>query len=389
MISPGARIARVLTAKGAIQDTAIHRAVLAVDRAAFIPGTVWVSSDEPGWDRPVTSADPDYHRWVHEDWALVTQVDDGVPAREDGYGRLPTSSISQPSLVVGMLQALDVATGHRVLEIGTGTGYNTALLCELAGEDGVVSVEVDESVAGQAAANLKSTGYAPRLVVGDGTREVDGGPFDRVIATVAARSIPAAWIGQTRPGGRIITPWSPGGGPGVLVHLAVTEAGNASGRIVGDAAFMMLRSQRSGHDPWGSYVNEDDPAAVPGETTVNPRWVSDRSSGWWVVLGHLVPGLGYVSFEAEEDEPQAAGEATVYVYDRDGSGSWALGEYSPEGGPFEAKRCGPRDLWAEVGAAREVWLGAGRPGQDRFGLTVTSDGEHRLWVDEPGNVLTL
>ncbi|GAB3214144.1 methyltransferase domain-containing protein [Marinactinospora endophytica] len=390
MIRAGARIARVLTAKGAIQDPKVHRAVLTVHRDAFVPATVWAARD--GWYEPrPRDTDPEVQRWLGEDVYLVTQVDDGRPDGEDGRGRIPTSSLSQPSLVVRMLQELAVSPGDRVLEIGTGSGYNTALLCELAGEDGVVSVELDETVAETAREALTREGCKPRLLVGDGAREVEGGPFDRVIATVGVRHIPAAWISGTRPGGLVLAPWTPGLGftTGVLALLEVAGDGTATGRIVSDAGFMMLREHRLAPLGIDTFVDEDDPAAVPGETTVNPRLVTDRDAGWRLLLGHLVPGLGYASWEAAEDNVEDAGEASVYVYDRDGSGSWALGEYSPEGGPFEVKRCGPRDLWAEVGAAREVWLGAGRPGQDRFGLTVTSDGEHRLWVDEPGNVLTL
>jgi protein-L-isoaspartate(D-aspartate) O-methyltransferase len=157
--------------------------------------------------------------------------------------------------------------------------------------------------------------------------------------------------------------------------------------VTGDAAFMLARDHRPPVEAWAAWVDEDDPAAVAGTITVNPRVVSDRHGGWTVVLGHLVPGLGYASFEAAETNVAATGEATVYVFDR--AGSWALGEYVPHGAPYESLRCGPRDLWAEIGAARAVWEAAGRPGRDRLGLTVTADGDHRLWADGPDHVLAL
>jgi protein-L-isoaspartate(D-aspartate) O-methyltransferase len=383
---PGLRLARVLTRRGVVQDTAWHRALLAVDRRAFIPPTVWVPDPEhPGWDRPITRDDPDYRRWADDDYALVTQVDDGRPAGADGRGLLPTSSISQPSLVVAMLQALDVRDGMRVLEIGTGTGYNAALLCARLGDANVVSVEIDSAVAAGAAKNLAAAGFAPRLVVGDGAREV-GGPFDRVIATVAARRIPPAWITQTAPGGVIVTPWGPGTTSAALLRLTAAGDGGAGGRLIGDAAFMWLRDQRRAPSRWPEHVDAGDPAAIAGPVAVNPRVVTDRDPGWGVVLGHLVPDLAVGPEEAPEDDPASAGEATVYLFDR--AGSWALAEYVPSGGPFEALRCGPRDLWGEVAAARAVWEEAGCPGRDRLGLTVTSSGEHRLWVDTPDRVLS-
>ncbi|MDA0566352.1 methyltransferase domain-containing protein [Streptomonospora sp. S1-112] len=381
---PGLALARLLAAKGAVQDPAWHRAVLAVDRLAFIPDTVWVPDpDNPGWDVPVTSDDPDYHRWAADDYALVTQVDDGHPTGSEGRGRVPSSSISQPSLVMAMLQAMDVRDGDTVLEIGTGTGYSTALLCERLGNENVVSVEVDPGVAERARATLHGFGYKPRLVVGDGAHPPEG-VYDRVIATVAARRVPGAWIAQTRPGGTVVIPWGPGFTSAGLLRLAVGD-GMAQGRMIADAAFMWLRDQRRSADPWHTFVDEHDPATVAGHTRLNPRVVADRDPGWGVVLGWRVPGLAYASFEADPDNHAAAGEATVYVYDRDGS--WALGEYVPAGEPYETLRAGPRDLWAEIAAAREVWRAAGAPGRDRLGLTVTAEGEHTLWVDTPGHVI--
>ncbi|MFL1431902.1 MULTISPECIES: hypothetical protein [unclassified Nocardiopsis] len=173
MSPPGLRLARALTAAGQVIQPRWHRALLDVDRAAFIPDTVWITAaDDPGFFRPVGRDDPDRARWVHEDYALATQVDDGHPAGgpngEEGWGRLRTSGISQPSLVVDMLQWLDARPGHRVLEIGTGTGYNTALLCHALGEGAVVSVEVDKGLAETAIGNLTRAGYTPTVLDDDG-----------------------------------------------------------------------------------------------------------------------------------------------------------------------------------------------------------------------------
>ncbi|PSK89925.1 protein-L-isoaspartate(D-aspartate) O-methyltransferase [Murinocardiopsis flavida] len=382
--APGSRIARVLSAKGAIQDPAWHRVVLSVSRDAFVPATVWADTGGDNEYRPYPRTDSDVQRWLGEDVSLITQVDNGRPS--DSLGRTPTSSISQPSLVVAMLHALDIEDGHKVLEIGTGSGYNTALLCERVGSDSIVSVEVDEEVAAAARENLHSLGYKPTLIVGDGEAETGRGPFDRLISTVAVRDIPTTWLDQVRPGGVIVTPWAPGPGfaESALLRLEVVPGAGVHGRLVGDAAFMMLRAHRPEYLGPSAFVDESDPATVNGTTTTSPRWVTDRSPGWAIVLGHLVPGLGYASYEAAEDNTAAAGEATVYVFDRAGGGSWALGEYTPASGPYEAKRCGPRDLWAEIGAARAAWVAAGRPGRDRLGVTVAPSGNW-LWVDRPEN----
>ncbi|MFC4562363.1 methyltransferase domain-containing protein [Nocardiopsis mangrovi] len=386
-MTAGARIARVLSSRGVIQDPAWHRAVLSVDRDAFVPDVVWAEEPSTGLYAPYPrDADPDVHRWLGEDVSLVTQVDDGHPAAAGGRGYTPTSSLSQPSLVVAMLQVLDVEDGHRVLEVGTGSGYNTALLCSRLGAGNVTSVEVDADVAADAEKNLAATGYTPHLIVGDGAAPVAGGPYDRVLSTVAVQTIPAAWLQALGPGGVIVTPWTPGPGfaSSVLLRLIVDETGDAHGRVVGDAAFMMLRAHRPDRLGYGAFVDEDAPGVAEGTTATNPRWVTDPHPGWKVVLGHLVPHIGYASYEAAPDNTTAAGEATVYVFDRAGT-SWVLGEYTPAGGPYEAKRHGPRDLWAEIAAARDVWERLGRPRRDRLGVTVAADGDQTLWVDGPGN----
>lgn len=388
--SPGRALARLLASRGVFTDPVWHRAVLAVDRTAFIPDTLYGKDQaHPGWECPVTRSDPRWADWVAGDFALATQVDDGHPAGAHGRGRRVTSSISQPSLVVAMLQQLDAVDGHRILEIGTGTGYNTALLCHVLGEKAVVSAEIDRELARIAVDNLARAGYAPTVLDADGVGPLETGVgtgmFHRVLSTVAARGrIPHAWVRQVWPGGVIVTPFEVGNLPGVLVRLVVQEDGTATGRIVDDAPFMVLRSQRPDPRRLRELVDEDAPGVRAGSTDVNPRLVAYRDQEWQLVLGHLAPDLRYAVYEAAEDRPEWAGEASVYVATPDGS--WALGEYSPAGGPYSTKRAGSRDLWAEIGAAWEEWTRCGKPGRDQLDVTVDQEGT-RLWVDTPTGVL--
>ena len=116
-------------------DTAWQQAFTEVPRARFIPETIWVKDDRAGGYVAVSRSDnPD--RWlalVTADEPVVTQVDDGR-TRAGEVGCSPSSSCSQPSIVASMLDALDVHPGHAVLEIGTGTGWNAALLHARVGE---------------------------------------------------------------------------------------------------------------------------------------------------------------------------------------------------------------------------------------------------------------
>ncbi|MFD7368877.1 methyltransferase domain-containing protein [Nocardiopsis alba] len=385
---PGAGPARTLATNGTLIDPLWHRAVLATDRSAFLPETIYGPDPaHPGWECPITRTDPRWDRWTAGDFALVTQVDDGEPAGEEGRGRLPTSSISQPSLVLRMLQALDAEEGHRVLEIGTGTGYNTALLCHALGEDAVVSVEVDSDLAETAVKNLAQAGHHPRVVTADaaGGRAVDEEQFDRVLSTVAARGeVPFSWVEQSAKYGIIVTPFEVGNTPGVLLKLRVHGDGTATGHFIGDAPFMVLRYQRPDMRRVRELVDEDDPEATDGLIEVNPRVVAYRNTGWQLALGHLAPDLRYAVYEASEDRPEWAGEATVYVATPDGS--WAVAEYTPEGGPYQTRQAGPRALWTEIAEAWDEWVKSGSPGRDRMGVTVDERGTH-LWVESPAALL--
>ncbi|HZZ27267.1 MAG TPA: protein-L-isoaspartate(D-aspartate) O-methyltransferase [Pirellulales bacterium] len=128
---------------------------------------------------------------------------DGALALDHGQ------TISQPYIVALMTQALELTGNETVLEIGTGSGYQCAVLCELA--RWVTSVERHEELSNQAAAALKTLGYTNyTLVVGDGTygwREL--APYDRIMVTAAAQRMPQALFDQLREGGILVIPLGP------------------------------------------------------------------------------------------------------------------------------------------------------------------------------------
>ncbi|MGI9018220.1 MAG: protein-L-isoaspartate O-methyltransferase family protein [Euzebya sp.] len=122
------------------------------------------------------------------------------------------SSVSQPSIVAQMLEAGHFAAGHRVLEIGTGRGYNTALLAELVGPRGqVFSVDIEPGLVHSAAATVGQLGYEQiQLAVRDGRQGwPDHAPFDRIIVTAGASEVAQAWSDQLSESGLLIVPLSP------------------------------------------------------------------------------------------------------------------------------------------------------------------------------------
>ncbi len=115
-------------------------------------------------------------------------------------------TISQPSLVVEMTIELDLSKEQKVLEIGTGSGYQTAFLAEFAGE--VYTIERLEELSKVAQKRLKDLGYKNiSFKVGDGSEGWEEfGPFDRIIATAGAGKFPEKLVGQLKPGGKMIVP---------------------------------------------------------------------------------------------------------------------------------------------------------------------------------------
>lgn len=115
-----------------------------------------------------------------------------------------TSSVSAPVIVGSMLTEMALRHGLRVLEVGTGSGYNAALIAELVGDPSLVTtVEIDPTLVAEAVPRLERLGYgAIHVIGGDGTEGVaERAPFDRVVATVGCLDIAPAWIGQLAEGG--------------------------------------------------------------------------------------------------------------------------------------------------------------------------------------------
>ncbi|MEW2581248.1 methyltransferase domain-containing protein [Streptomyces syringium] len=218
----------------------------AVPRAAFLPRVIW-AHDLVTDELTVYDRDRDPHGWqaaADSDDPLVTQWDDGHHSGT-GRGKMATSSSSMPSLVVRMLTDLDPRPGQRVLEIGTGTGWNAALLAQHLGAGNVVTIEVDPALAEAARAALQRAGLPVEAVHGDGFAGYPAGaPYDRIIATCGLRSIPYAWIEQTRPGGVILVPWGTPFSPTEALARLTVDGATASGRFTRPVTFMNLRDQR-------------------------------------------------------------------------------------------------------------------------------------------------
>ncbi|WP_287154881.1 protein-L-isoaspartate(D-aspartate) O-methyltransferase [Candidatus Solincola tengchongensis] len=139
------------------------------------------------------------HLFVPEDLRHRAYEDTPLPIGEG-------QTISQPYMVAWMTELLDAGEGDRVLEIGTGSGYQAAVLCELVKE--VYTIEKNLLLAREAEERLRSLGYANvRVRVGDGTLGwPEEAPFDGIIVTAGAPSVPQPLLEQLAEGGRLVIP---------------------------------------------------------------------------------------------------------------------------------------------------------------------------------------
>jgi protein-L-isoaspartate O-methyltransferase len=342
-----------------------HGAIARVPRHMFLPDRVWRRRPGGGYTEIDRARDP-------QAWWDVAYADEPVVTRfeDDGVGRrISASSASMPTLVAAMLDLLDVGPGDRVLEIGTGTGYNAALLCALVGDDrAVTSVEIDPPTAHAAAAALAAAGYAPQLVVADGTTSVPGSAaYDRVESTAAVSRVPYAWVARTRPGGRIVTPWTGGGtGAGYLVALDVDDHGTASGHLGARADFMLA----TGATPPPAADGPATPRRGRG-TALDPRAFAEPAL--LTVLGITLPGvtLAVDQDDHDRDRVQAWGPG----------GAYACATHDPED-DHHVQAWGAYDLWARVEDTAAWWHDEGHPGTESFGLTVTEYDQY-VWCDAP------
>jgi protein-L-isoaspartate(D-aspartate) O-methyltransferase len=149
-------------------------------------------------------------------------------------------TISQPFIVALMSELLDLQPGDKVLEVGTGSGYQAAVLAELV--DAVCSIEVIPELAQRAAGVLAGEGYGGVMLrTGNGALGwPDAAPFDAVMVTAAAPDIPPALIEQLRPGGRMVMPVGPHHGDQDLVLLTKSGTREVTQRIILQVAFVPL-----------------------------------------------------------------------------------------------------------------------------------------------------
>ena len=168
------------------------------------------------------------------------------PAQADGaYDNRPLAigggqTISQPFIVALMTDLMDIGSGARVLEVGTGSGYQAAVLAEIAGA--VYSIEIIEPLGREAARALAAAGYRNvHTRIGDGYAGwPEAAPFDAIMVTAAAPEVPQPLLDQLKPGGRLVIPVGSQSGIQTLQVISKDAQGAVARRRVLDVRFVPL-----------------------------------------------------------------------------------------------------------------------------------------------------
>jgi protein-L-isoaspartate(D-aspartate) O-methyltransferase len=237
-----------LKRSGAVRSEAVRQAFLRVPRHElvdhfYLPRREY--STQHGYEELSATRDGLTSRFldaVYSNASLVTAFDDQG---------MPSSSSSMPGLMAQMLELLRVQPGLSVLEIGTGTGYNAALLAELVGDQALVStIEIQSEVAERARRLLTGAGYADiEVFVGDGYHGLpDRAPFDRIVATAALPDVSPEWSRQLRSGGELLLPIYHGNAS-PLIRLSLDTENRLRGRIAGLAGFMPIQGHMGSSAP--------------------------------------------------------------------------------------------------------------------------------------------
>ncbi|WP_432043296.1 ATP-grasp peptide maturase system methyltransferase [Streptomyces cadmiisoli] len=358
-----------MTASGSLRSQPWKDAAAAVPRHEFLRNGFFrvVDGTSPTAWAPVREGGEGWLEACYTDESLVTQIA-GTIKPTDIRGEIlrePTSSSTLPSLVLRMLEDLEVQPGMQVLEIGTGTGYSTAVLCARLGDDHVTSIEYDEEVALRAREALSRLDTYPNLLIGDGLQGGDQGTlYDRIIATCAVRTVPTVWLEHTRPGGQILTTIGGWLHASELVRLTVHEDGTASGPALGgQVSFMLARPHQA--PPLG--MLPDLSAGREREAIIGADVLDEWTTRF--VAQFAVPTVQRLKLQN--------GQHNEDVFVDTETASFAALRH--EDGRWIVRQGGPDPLWDAVEEQLGRWHAAGTPAVEEATIRVTPAGQSIHW----------
>jgi protein-L-isoaspartate O-methyltransferase len=317
-------------------------AVEVTPRHVFVPA--WWVRERDQWRRRDAEADLP---GAYEDTSLVTRVgtlhaDHAKPG--DAAAARSTSSSTQPSLLLKMYRHALLDHHMDVLDVGTGSGYGTALLCHRLRDRHVTSIDIDPYLIQAADERLRDVGQRPILLTADVTTEPLPGTYDRIIASVALRPVPPGLVAALRPGGRLTAVIS---GIRAVLTADRLEDGRLYGRIEHATAGFMNTRTGADFEPAADRPDLD----ADGEDVGPGLYPLADPDGHWEIASML--GVTHPGLETRWRKPDEDGRAACLLWDVDGS--WARAEGRPGDIPL-VHQGGPQRLWTVLDNIKTRWL---------------------------------
>jgi protein-L-isoaspartate(D-aspartate) O-methyltransferase len=363
-----------LKSEGKLSSPLVEAAFKQVPRHPFIDHFFLLENNDRRvqWRQVQPSSVQNTDAWlqaVYSNMPMVTAYDE--------YNT-PTSSSSSPDAMALMLESLQLGPGLRVLEIGTGTGYNAALLAHIVGDPHkIFTVEIDTALARRAQLILDQVaGEGITVCTGDGLRGyAPSAPYNRMIATGSYYKVPLDWLDQLQPGGILLMNLR--GHLGACAFIKVVKAGPrgvAHGTFLAGSDFMELRDAQA-----PSHRVTDLVARYLGRPTVTQRPFTcaefDPSLLWDHRLEFLLqlsfPELYFTSIQVDPMCPCLIDTAsdTMLVFRPGGrQGKWFV----------EIK--GQERLWKRVAQAYKWWVDTGGADIDAYQLEIDMFGKQRVML---------
>src|SRR6266487_1273771 len=348
---------------------AVREAFLQVPRQAFIDHYYEQQQLKTAPSLSDQSASEAWLWAIYQDQALTTQID------ERG---LPTSSSSQPSVMAVMLEELEIKPGMHILEIGTGTGYNAALLAVLVGDPHLVTtLEIDPTLVEGARPRIEQVvGAGMSVHVGNGIEGYEpGAPYDRIMATGSFLPVPWAWIEQLQPEGRLIMDLR-GRLAGGLMTIQKHADGMASGQFLRGWRAISFMGLRSSPDALATL-------SLPRGYQRFPVQEAFRLSQHEQAYDRALHFCTYEQFHGQDEDVnlwlqwvfpglsikwKGSPEALCAVLADSSTQTVAI--LGPQEDGIEVTVRGERPLWSEILDAYQEWIKAGRPGRECFTLLI-------------------
>jgi protein-L-isoaspartate O-methyltransferase len=343
-------------------------AVRSTPRHLFVPRW-WESTPDGAALRDGPSDPAAWMRAAYSDTTLVTRLGalHADHAKSDDRPEWwPSSSSTLPSLVVQMFRHARPDEGMDVLDVGTGSGYSSALLCRRFGGRSVTSVDVDPYLTDAARERLAEAGHRPEVATVDATGELPG-TYDRIVSMVSVSRIPASWLTALQPGGRLVTTIT---GTSLIIGADKTPDGGAVGRVERDwAGFMGIRH---GADyPPRLMARFPQARDQDGDEVTTGRYpVLNVAEAWEVKTQHTLAVPGVETYYEEQGEHR-----TAWLFHPDGSWARAEGRWTD---PPTVHQAGPRRLWRDLERIRHKLNIEGSLGLYGYRVCIEPDGVCRI-----------